>query len=392
MFVFYLPNLFAWGLLFGSHAVLANPEELPAPTPAAIAFAPPLAWDPKPTEGPSVPHAELLKRDFVPTSGVCGWIGGNPNNPVTQVGDLGICYFNSEVSIGGVPYWTTCIEYGSAKSACVGSSCTLSQVTCSSSKPYCLTWIYPSGYLGYQCFTNSGQQVSVAWTYAGQTAPIAVPTFTGNKGISTGTQSPSLFGSSSSSSSTSSSTSATTLTTTSKSTTPTPTPPPSPTNVGAIAGGVIGGVVVICITAIAIVLIVRRKKEPSTGGTGVSAAPPPSMAAHSSSYGAPSPMTIGSPQIPLSPQVHPQQQMPYGQQMHPSQPITPPPQQGFYGSYAPKTEPDPQQQAYYGPGAGRHDSVGYPPQGYPQQGYPPQGYPPQAAPVFEAPTSPAEHK
>ncbi|KAI9771588.1 MAG: hypothetical protein M1840_001803 [Geoglossum simile] len=232
-------------------------------------------------------------------------------------------------------------------------------------------WI--NGNSSYQCYTDPSQVINVDWTYSGQTGPINVPTFTGAKGISTGTQYPDSFSgptptpsSTSTSTSTSSSPSTTASTTSSKTSKPTETSSPPSTNIGAIVGGVVGGVALICITIVAIFLITRRRRHANAS---LSAASHPvnndPLAAQDQRFSGQPPM--GS------------QQPPYSPQMYPPQSMSPPPQ-GAYAAY-PVKGPEFDQQAaaqppYYTTGSDRHSGVGYTPAGSPAY---------QHDPVYEAP-------
>jgi hypothetical protein len=135
----------------------------------------------------------------------------------------------------------------------------------SSSNPYCQTVLLGTQYSEFLCIQQSSSLVLLASTYAGQTAPIAFPIYSGSQGISIGTAYPPGYPSPSPTSTTASpitstASSSSRLSSTSISSTSSPGYPPTSLPIGAIIGGVIGGVVAICIAVIIVALIMRHHR------------------------------------------------------------------------------------------------------------------------------------
>jgi hypothetical protein len=142
--------------------------------------------------------------------------------------------------------------------------------------PYCGSVYFPSGYRAYgNCNTTQGTS-NVELTYTGFNQPIDLPIFTGLGGLSTGTQyppgeSPAVTATTSSSSGaagggagiTSSQLVQSTSASGGQSSGGTSSSSHSSTPIGAIVGGVIGGLAIICGTIIAIFWIFRSRKKES---------------------------------------------------------------------------------------------------------------------------------
>jgi hypothetical protein len=142
--------------------------------------------------------------------------------------------------------------------------------------PYCGSVYFPSGYRAYgNCNTSQGTS-NVELTYTGFNQPIDLPIFTGLGGLSTGTQyppgeSPAVTATTSSSSGaagggagiTSSQLVQSTSASGGQSSGGTSSSSHSSTPIGAIVGGVIGGLAIICGTIIAIFWIIRSRKKES---------------------------------------------------------------------------------------------------------------------------------
>jgi hypothetical protein len=101
-------------------AIVSLTYALPRPGPDPTASYKPADWNPRPTSVPrSLP--ELLKRDSSNAS-ICGWVGGNVNQPAACPSDAKCVYDTSHAIVGCCPLsgscttgvYTTCVEGGQA--------------------------------------------------------------------------------------------------------------------------------------------------------------------------------------------------------------------------------------------------------------------------------------
>lgn len=133
-------------------------------------------------------------------------------------------------------------------------------------RPYCVTFAYGDDYRSYVCSAEGGAQYHMEPFWSGMSDPIAFPIYTGSKGISTGTQYPSGYSSSTtatdSDSNSRSSSSTSEASTGSSSNSDSSRHKSSSAPVGAIVGGVIGGLALIgLVVGIIIFFLMRRKKR-----------------------------------------------------------------------------------------------------------------------------------
>ncbi|KAI9803806.1 MAG: hypothetical protein M1825_001686 [Sarcosagium campestre] len=249
-----------------------------------------IAKFPEPTKAPNPRFGlEMMKRAAsIVDPAICGWEEGDPDAPYTDPNLPGsTCYFDTDLNVVGYTYsitrlgfvgmFTTCQDYLSRVGKSCGISCSSNTLLCDTINPYCETAYFPSGFSRYTCATSSSITKSFALTYSGQETAIAFPRFSGNKGISFGTQEPSGASSSESSSGPdeSASASGTSAAETASSAKPTKTDggddKSSSTPIGAIVGGAIGGVVIIAVAATVIAWLIIRSRRQQAGGSKVAA-------------------------------------------------------------------------------------------------------------------------
>lgn len=260
-----------------SLAALAGAVEWdgPKPTPVNQFALSEFGFSPKPTEPPRIRGRmaghELFARDEPAV--LCGYVSGISSQPVTCPDFRRTCFFNTNVKAVGCcshssdppescAQYTSCID-STAITSCTGScSNNLLVTTCSdSASPYCQTYQWTSGYRNLGCGVSYFSQ-NVEFTYSGQ--PI---TF----GSSTNT--PIIFITSATVTAPSSTISASGAAAASEgSNAGTVTSNKSSSNVGAIAGGVVGGLAALVALALGIFYLMRRKRNDRASASAAAAA------------------------------------------------------------------------------------------------------------------------
>ncbi|RDW57501.1 hypothetical protein BP6252_13761 [Coleophoma cylindrospora] len=185
-------------------------------------------------------HQELNYRQAGAQNAICGWIDGNSGSAVSCGSSF---YCATEQSFVGCCQTSSCAGIVTACYDILGAICDaacqqdIGNLVCPSSLPYCATYDYPGGSVGYGCALATGYTKSVLLTYT--TGP------------------GSLLTSSPSSTSSSSSTSSTVLIASPPAVSPTASTslPTSPAPKQGLSGGAIAGIVIGSVTAVALVVI-----------------------------------------------------------------------------------------------------------------------------------------
>ncbi|KAI5917311.1 hypothetical protein F4810DRAFT_718008 [Camillea tinctor] len=242
----------------------------------------PLARTPKPTPAPELRLLHLDPRqadsDSDTRDSTCGFAVDDPSRPAASCPDSGYCVFNRwELVVGCctlsnsqscvVP--TTCLESTRSSSTWTGDPGTL---YCSDpNRPHCVTYAYDANFYEVLngasfigCAASGGTGVIAATTLPGWVSPGDNTTVSDStSGSATGQP-----GTSTSSASSSTAVSGTVPPSGSSSSSPAdPDPLPSAgntsrsTNVGAIAGGVIGGIAGLALIIAAIIFCLRYRKR-----------------------------------------------------------------------------------------------------------------------------------
>ncbi|RDW71519.1 hypothetical protein BP6252_08082 [Coleophoma cylindrospora] len=192
----------------------------------------------EPTNPTKTFRHELKPRQAGSENAICGWIDGNSGSAVS-CGSSHYCA--TEQSFVGCCQTSSCIGIVTACYDILGAICDaacqqeIGNLVCRSSLPYCATYSYPGGSVGYGCNVATGYTKSVLLTYT--TGP--------------GSFSPSSISSSSSSSVLNPSSTA--------SPTASPTPKKGITG-GAIAGIIIGSVATIALVGTLVWWLMRSRK------------------------------------------------------------------------------------------------------------------------------------
>ncbi|KAK1754697.1 hypothetical protein QBC47DRAFT_403108 [Echria macrotheca] len=343
----------------------------------ALQFDPATAAAPMPTSAPKWPSPRapgLQKR--ASTDNTCAYVGGSSEVSLycdataycasDSSSHIGCC---DDVSSRNCKVWTTC--YDMTESAKYTTNNGLSLWCGISSYPHCITHIYAdstgaasiiSGYTLFGC------------AVAGGTDRVFFNAFTAESSSSA------RRSSSSSDAGTTTPASSSAKTTTTFTSTPTPAPAPSSTNVGAIAGGVVGGVAALGLIILGIWYLIRQNKkdknDPSAspsaaanvgpaggyGGPGGPGAPPPQMMQNTPPpaqgyYGGASPPTMAgfAPVDPRNSMAKPQHTSTIYESSNFSPPDSPPPPQSppFQGGQSTPSPPPPQS------GYGNQGPAGY---------------------------------
>lgn len=237
-------------------------------------------WSPAPTPAPEAPFLEILKRQDVPGDNTCGYLSASSLRSLTCVNANYVCATNSFYGVHGccdprsmaacsIP--TACIPSTRLAASCTGGCSSNSFIAkCTNALiPACYEWhyVYPGNTVMTEYGCGSVEYTSsVSRFYSGQIVPGG--TSADDPTISYVTVTPTSNAESSSSSLSSSESSETS--------TPTPTlisdtndgGSGKKTNVGAIAGGVVGGVVVLAALGAGLIFLClrsRKKKQLATG-------------------------------------------------------------------------------------------------------------------------------
>ncbi|KAF2271608.1 uncharacterized protein EI97DRAFT_462658 [Westerdykella ornata] len=274
-------------------------------------------WTPAPTEGPRMGAMELVRRADDST---CGYISGVETDSLTCNDPGYICATNTFYGVHGCcdpAAISTCSLYTSCVNSANMASCTgaclsddmIAKCT-KSSAAFCYEWryVYASTVMTEHGCASTSWTISAWRTHSNQAsrdisdAPNAVTDPTGDSSsVQRLTGLPTISRSSPTTSSAPTSSSSTTSTSTS-----TPSDTGSKTNVGAIAGGVVGGVVVLAALAFGLVFLVMRNRKKSAASTSTPAAgtpgapgfagPAPGVAEYKPQPGGPAgPSPYGSP-------------------------------------------------------------------------------------------------
>ncbi|RDW82985.1 hypothetical protein BP5796_04476 [Coleophoma crateriformis] len=199
----------------------------------------------EPTDPAKSIHHELKPRQAGSQNAICGWIDGNSGSAVSCGGSF---YCATEQSFVGCCPTSSCVGIVTACYDILGAICDaacqqdLGNLVCRSSLPYCATYNYPGGSVGYGCALATGYTKSVLLTYT--TGP--------------GSFSPSSISSSSSTSTSVLNSSPTASTTTSPS-------PKKGISGGAIAGIIIGSVATVALMGTLVWWLMRSRKEKTRG-------------------------------------------------------------------------------------------------------------------------------
>ncbi|KAI1066029.1 hypothetical protein LB507_000004 [Fusarium sp. FIESC RH6] len=305
-----------------------------------------LGWSPVPTDAPQLAGAMDLKfalgrRDLAPTT--CGF--GKAGNSFTCISSVATCSYSNgwigccETGRACKSVKTTCVDYTASSSVCAFLE-DFHTLCCDQTSKFCHTWVGTTSgdpYTILACDTTRGSSALL----------FSDPLATGDSKTSQSDASTTEDASSATNEP------PTTVTQTAASATESE-KDEGGTNVGAIAGGVVGGVAALALVGIAGFLLFRRRKKSNAAtaaaaGTGNNPQNPPQMAQNPQSPGF----------VPSSP----------SNATYPSG--VPSNFQGYQQAYDPSlATPYGQPQGYQQPGYGGYSPQ---PQGYAQQGFGQQG-------------------
>ncbi|KAJ4016837.1 hypothetical protein NW752_003970 [Fusarium irregulare] len=305
-----------------------------------------LGWSPVPTDAPQLAGAMDLKfalgrRDLAPMT--CGF--GKAGNSFTCISSVATCSYSNgwigccETGRACKSVKTTCVDYTASSSVCAFLE-DFHTLCCDQTSKFCHTWVGTTSgdpYTILACDTTRGSSALL----------FSDPLATGDSKTSQSDASTTEDASSATNEP------PTTVTQTAASATESE-KDEGGTNVGAIAGGVVGGVAALALVGIAGFLLFRRRKKSNAAtaaaaGTGNNPQNPPQMAQNPQSPGF----------VPSSP----------SNATYPSG--VPSNFQGYQQAYDPSlATPYGQPQGYQQPGYGGYSPQ---PQGYAQQGFGQQG-------------------
>jgi hypothetical protein len=306
-----------------------------------------LGWSPVPTDAPQLAGAMDLKfalgrRDLEPMT--CGF--GKAGNSFTCISSVATCSYSNgwigccETGRACKSVKTTCVDYTASSSVCAFLE-DFHTLCCDQTSKFCHTWVGTTSGDPYTILACDSTKGSSALLFSD-------PLATGDPKTSQSDASTTEDASSATNDS------PTTVTQTAASATESETKDEGGTNVGAIAGGVVGGVAALALVGIAGFLLFRRRKKSNAAataaaGTGNNPQNPPQMAQNPQSPGF----------VPSSP----------SNATYPSG--VPSNFQGYQQPYDPSlATPYGQPQGYQQPGYGGYSPQ---PQGYTQQGFGQQG-------------------
>ncbi|KAE9374021.1 hypothetical protein N431DRAFT_437570 [Stipitochalara longipes BDJ] len=138
-------------------------EFAPTPTWATVQSSA-LAWDNLPTITAGAFNGDLKARATNQQNPICGWIGGNGASAVSCGANY---YCATESTFVGCCATASCAGIVTACYDLLGSICdagcqnNIGNLVCSSTLPYCATYEYEGGSVGYGCAVARGYTVSV---------------------------------------------------------------------------------------------------------------------------------------------------------------------------------------------------------------------------------------